>query len=487
MELYNLTIHETHELLKNREVSVIDVVKSVFDRIDNVEDKIGSYITLCRKEAIKKAEHIQSEYMKRGSTTPLSGIPMCLKDIMCTKGVKTTCASKMLENFVPPYDSTVSSKLSDAGAILIGKTNMDEFAMGSSTEKSYYKKTHNPWDIERVPGGSSGGSASAVAAGEAFFSLGSDTGGSIRQPSSFCGIVGMKPTYGTVSRYGVVSIASSLDHIGPMTKDVTDAALVLNAIAGHDGFDATSANVKHPDFTKSLINDVKRLKIGVPKEYMGNGIDIQVRQAIYGALETLRAEGAEYEEISLPMSEYAIPSYYIICGCEASSNLAKFDGIRYGYCAKEYSDIDELYKNSRSEGFGSEVKRRIMLGTYVLGENYYEKYYVKSMKIRTLIKREFENALEKYDVIVTPVSPTTAFKFGEKSKSDIQMYMEDLCTVSANIAGVPAITVPCGFDDEGLPIGLQIIGKAFDESTLIRTAYTFEQNTEFHNARAQIK
>lgn len=486
MELHNLTIHEAGELLKKKTISVVELVKSTLNRIDEVEPKIGSYISVYRNEAIKKADEIQARYDRGELSSPLLGIPMALKDNICTKNIKTTCASKMLENFVPPYDATVASRLYDAGTILVGKTNMDEFAMGSSTEKSYFKKTSNPWDTDRVPGGSSGGSSAAVAAGEAFFSIASDTGGSIRQPAGFCGVVGMKPTYGTISRYGLVASASSLDTVGTMTKDVTDLALVMNCIAGYDEMDSTSANIKHPDFTKSLINDVKGLKIGVPKEYMGEGIEPDVRKAILDALETLEKLGAQYEEISLPMAEYALPVYYVISACEASSNLARFDGIKYGYCTDKFSDLNDMYRKTRSEGFGAEVKRRIILGTHLLGGECYEKYYVKAMQARTLIMQDFERAFEKYDLLVTPISPNTAFKLGEKFENPLEMYLTDLCTVCVNIAGKPALTVPCGFDTKGLPIGIQFVGRDFAENTLIQTAYTFEQNTEFHKKRPKL-
>lgn len=486
MELFNLTAHELVDLFRKKEVSVVEATKSVFARIKNTEPKIGSFITLCEEEALKKAEKVQAKYGRGEAMSPLAGVPMALKDNMCTKGIKTTCASRMLHNFVPPYNATVAARLEDADAILTGKTNMDEFAMGSSTERSYFKETKNPWDLERVPGGSSGGSAAAVAARQVFFSLGSDTGGSIRQPAALCGVVGMKPTYGTVSRYGLVAFASSLDQIGPLTRDVTDLALVMNAISGHDPMDGTSADVRHPDFTKSLVNDVKGLKIGVPKEYMGEGISEDARKAVFSAIDTFKRLGAEYEEMSLPMAKYALPAYYIISSAEASSNLARYDGIKYGHRAEKYTDLLDLYNQTRSEGFGAEVKRRIMIGTYALSAGYYDAYYKKALQVRTLVKNGFDRAFEKFDVIITPATPATAFKSGEKSDNPIEMYLEDICTVSVNIAGLPGLVIPCGFDGKGLPIGMQLIGKAFDESTLIRAAYTFEQNTDFHKRVPEI-
>lgn len=486
MELFNLTAHELVDLFRKKEVSVVEATKSAFERIEKIEPKIQSFITLCKEEALEKAEKVQEKYDRGEAVFPLAGVPMALKDNICTKGIKTTCASKMLHNFVPPYDATVTARLEEADTVLTGKTNMDEFAMGSSTERSYFKKTKNPWDLERVPGGSSGGSAASVAARQVFFSLGSDTGGSIRQPASLCGVIGMKPTYGTVSRYGVIAFASSLDQIGPLTRDVTDLAIVMNVISGHDSMDGTSANIKHPDFTKSLVNDVKGLRIGVPKEYMGEGISEDARKAVLSAIDTLKRLGAEYEEISLPMAKYALPAYYIISSAETSSNMARYDGIKYGYRAEKYTDLLDLYNQTRSEGFGAEVKRRIIIGTYALSAGYYDAYYKKALQVRTLIKNDFDRAFEKYDVIITPATPTTAFKFGEKSEDPIEMYFEDMCTVSVNIAGLPALVMPCGFDGKGLPIGMQFIGKAFDESTLIRAAYTFEQNTDFHKRMPEI-
>lgn len=486
MELYNLTAHEIRDKLGKKEISVPEVTKSYIDRIKKVEAKINSYVTVCEDLAMERAQEVQKQFDAGEDMPALAGVPMGLKDLICTKGIKTTCSSKMLYNFVPPYDATVTEKLNQERTVLLGKMNMDEFAMGSSTENSHFKQTRNPWDLERVPGGSSGGSAAAVAADEAVFSLGSDTGGSIRLPAAFCGVVGMKPTYGAVSRFGIVAFASSLDQIGPLTKDVTDCALVMNAIAGHDPHDTTSANIDYPDYTKALINSVKGLKIGLPKEYFGEGINPEVRKAVEQSVELLKQLGAEYEEFSLPITEYALPAYYLISSAEASSNLARYDGVKYGYRAEKYSDLIDLYRQSRSEGFGPEVKRRIMIGTYALSAGYYDAYYKKALQVRTLIKRGFDEAFKKYDVIITPVSPTTAFKIGEKADDPLEMYLSDICTVSVNIAGLPGMVVPCGYDSKNLPVGLQLIGKPFDESTLIRTAYTFEQNTDWHKKRPDL-
>lgn len=486
MELYNLTAHELSDMIKNKEISAVELTKAQLDRIEKVDQKVESYITVCHDEALKKAEEIQKKIDSGEINSPLAGIPMAIKDNICTKGVTTTCASRMLYNFVPPYNATVVEKLNSQGAVLVGKVNLDEFAMGGSTENSYFKKTKNPWDLERVPGGSSGGSAAAVAAGEAVFALGSDTGGSIRQPASFCGVVGMKPTYGRVSRFGLVAFASSLDQIGPLTKDVTDCALVLNAITGHDPMDSTSADIEFPDYTKSLINDVKGMKIGIPEEYIGEGLNPEVKNAVMNAVKVFEQLGAQCETFSLPVTEYAIPAYYLISSAEASSNLARYDGIKYGFRAEKYTDLLDLYKQTRSEGFGTEVKRRIMLGTYALSSGYYDAYYKKAQQVRTLIKNGFDKAFEKYDVIIGPTAPTTAYKIGEKVNNPLEMYLGDIYTVSVNIAGLPGMVIPCGMDSKGLPVGLQLIAKAFDEATLLRAAYTFEQNTEFHKNRADI-
>ncbi|WAM31129.1 Asp-tRNA(Asn)/Glu-tRNA(Gln) amidotransferase subunit GatA [Caldicellulosiruptor naganoensis] len=481
--LYKLTAHEAIDLIKKKEVKCQEVVESVLERIKQVEDKVKSYITITEQEALENAKKIDEKIAKGEDVGMLYGLPIALKDNLCTNGIKTTCASKILYNFVPPYDATVVKKLKENNMTLLGKLNMDEFAMGSSTENSAFHTTRNPWDLERVPGGSSGGSAAAVAADEAFFTLGSDTGGSIRQPASLCGVVGMKPTYGRVSRFGLVAFASSLDQIGPLTKDVEDCALAMNIICGHDPYDATSAPVDVPDFTKALVNDVKGLKIGVPREYMEKGINDEVKKAVEKALELLKSLGADYEEFSIPIVEYALPTYYIIASSEASSNLARYDGIKYGYRTQNYEDLIDLYKKTRSEGFGPEVKRRIMLGTYALSAGYYDAYYKKGLQVRTLIKQAFDEAFQKYDVIITPTSPTTAFKIGERISNPLEMYMSDICTVPVNIAGLPAISIPCGFDSNGLPIGLQIIGKAFDEETILRVAYTYEQNSGHKNLK----
>ncbi len=486
MELYELTAHELSQLIKNRKTSSVEITQSVIDRIEKVDSQIGSYITVCKEEALKKAREVQEKIDSGAIKSPLAGIPMALKDNICTEGIKTTCASRMLNNFIPPYNSTVAKKLDEAGAVLLGKLNMDEFAMGGSTENSSFFKTKNPWDLERVPGGSSGGSAAAVAANEAVFALGSDTGGSIRQPASFCGVVGIKPTYGAVSRFGLVAFASSLDQIGPLTKDVTDCALVLNAITGHDSMDSTSVRTDYPDYTKALLNNVKGLKIGIPKEYMGEGLNEEVKKAVLNALEVFRKSGAEVEEFSLPITEYSIPAYYLISSAEASSNLARYDGVKYGYRAEKYTDLLDLYRQTRSEGFGSEVKRRIMLGTYALSSGYYDAYYKKALQVRTLIMQGFGEAFKKYDFILGPTAPTTAYKIGEKADNPLEMYLGDIYTASVNIAGLPGLVVPCGFDGNNLPIGLQLIGKPFDESMLLRAGYTFEQNTDFHLRKPEI-
>ena len=473
-------------MLKKKEVTSTEITKSVIERIDSVEDKVESYITKTYENALETAAKVDAKIAAGEELAPLEGIPAGIKDNICTKDIKTTCASKMLYNFEPPYDAFVMKKLNGINTPVLGKLNMDEFAMGSSTENSYFKKTHNPFDLNKVPGGSSGGSAACVSADEAIFALGSDTGGSIRQPASFCGVVGLKPTYGLVSRFGLVAFASSLDQIGPLTKDVTDSAMVLNAIAGHDKYDSTSFDIKHPDYTKALVNDAKGLKIGVPEDYVGDGINPDVKKAILNAIETYKALGAEVEYFKLAASKYALPAYYIISSAEASSNLARYDGIKYGYRTENFTDITSLYKQTRSEGFGSEVKRRIMLGTYALSSGYYDAYYKKAQQVRTIIRNDFENAFEKYDIILTPTAPTTAFTIGEKTTDPLQMYLEDICTVSINIASVPAMSLPCGFDSNGMPVGMQLIGRAFGEETIFKAAYTFEQNTDFHKQRPNL-
>lgn len=480
MQLYELTAHELHEKLKQGEITSVELTKSVFDRIQASENDIKAYITLTEELAMEQAAEADKLFKKGNDLPALTGIPVAIKDLICTRGVLTTCASKILANFVSPYDATVMQKLHSQHTVMVGKTNMDEFAMGSSTENSSYFNTKNPWNLETIPGGSSGGSAAATAADEAICALGSDTGGSIRQPAALCGVVGMKPTYGRVSRYGLVAFASSLDQIGPITKDVTDCALMMNAICGHDLMDSTSVDVPVPDFTKSLINDVKGLKLGIPKEYFIEGMDKEVEQSIRDAISLLESLGAEIIEVSLPHTEYAVATYYIIAPAEASANLARYDGVRYGFRGEDAADLFEMYKKSRSQGFGSEVKRRIMLGTYALSSGYYDAYYLKAQKVRTLIKQDFDKVFESVDIVVTPTSPTPAFKMGEKVDDPLQMYLSDIFTISCNLSGLPGVSIPCGFSSDGLPIGLQIIGPPFAEEKLLQVAYTFEQNTDYH-------
>lgn len=478
MNLYELSVEKASKMLKDKEISSVELTNAMLDRIDEKDKSIEGYITVAKENALNSAK-LADENIKNGGISPLTGVCASVKDNICTDKILTTCASKMLYNFVPPYDATVVKKLKAQGSVIIGKTNMDEFAMGSSTETSYFKKTKNPHDLAKVPGGSSGGSAAVVAADEAIFALGSDTGGSIRQPSAFCGVVGLKPTYGLVSRFGLVAFASSLDQIGPITKNVTDSAVVLNAIAGYDKMDSTSADEKTDDYTKSLGESVKGLKIGIPKEYIGEGIQKEVKDAIMSAAKVYESLGAEIFEFSLPMTKYALPAYYIMSSAEASSNLARFDGVRYGYRAENYTDLTDMYLKTRSEGFGSEVKRRIMLGTYALSAGYYDAYYKKAQQARTLIRNSFAEAFDKFDVILTPTTPTTAFEIGKNITDPITMYLNDICTVSVNIAGLPAISIPCGYDKTNMPIGLQLIAKPFAENTLFKTAYAFEQNTDF--------
>ena len=478
MEITELTVHELMDKLSKNEITSEEITKAYIDRINDKEQDIKSFISLTTEEAIEKARTIDDK-RKNGQASNYAGIPIGIKDNICTKGVKTTCASKMLENFISPYDATVVEKLNNEDIFSLGKLNMDEFAMGSSTEYSYFNKTRNPWNLNKVPGGSSGGSAAAVAANLVPWALGSDTGGSIRQPASLCGVVGLKPTYGLVSRYGLVAFASSLDQIGPITKDVKDAALLLNIIAGHDERDTTSAQVDKKDYTKNLKNDIKGLKIGVPKEYFGEGINPEVKEKINKAIEQYKEMGATIEEFSLDIADYALASYYIIACAEASSNLGRFDGIRYGYRSKNAETLKDIYINSRSEGFGSEVKRRIILGTYVLSSGYYDAYYKKAQKVRTLVKNEFAKAFEKYDVLLTPTSPVVAFNIGEKSNNPLEMYLADICTVSVNIAGLPGISIPCGVDKDGMPIGMQLIGNYFQEEKILNAAYKYEQAIKF--------
>ena len=481
MKLNEMNIQELRLLLDNREVSVKDVLDDVYRRIEAVEDKVKAFITVTPDEAYKLAEQAQESIISNRMSL-LSGIPVAVKDNMCTKGILTTCASKILHNFIPPYESTVTATLKKQSYVLVGKTNLDEFAMGSSTENSGYHTSRNPWNLECVPGGSSGGSAAAVAAGECIAAIGSDTGGSIRQPASLCGVVGLKPTYGRVSRYGLVAFASSLDQIGPITKDVSDAAAMLTVIAGHDPLDSTSAPVDTPDYANSLGKDIRGLRIGIPKEFFIEGIDKDVAEAVHCAIQKIESLGATAVEVSLPHTGYATAAYYILATSEASSNLARYDGVKYGFRAPG-KDLIDMYMNTRAKGFGPEVKRRIMLGTYALSSGYYDAYYKKAQQVRTLIKNDFEDAFKKADVIVTPTSPSPAFKVGEKAEDPLQMYLSDIFTISVNLAGVPGISIPCGFSKGNLPIGLQIIGKHFDEETLLKTAYAYEQSTEWHTRR----
>ncbi len=477
--LHKLTAHELHKKLMNKEVSAVELCKNVFERIGVVEEKVKAYLSLTEEPALSMANEVDEKIKAGNDISHLSGIPTAIKDNMCTKGVKTTCASKILENFIPSYSSTAVKRLFNEDIVMLGKTNMDEFAMGSSTENSAFWITSNPWNLKTVPGGSSGGSAAAVAADEAVFALGSDTGGSIRQPASLCGVVGMKPTYGLVPRYGLIAFASSLDQIGPITKDVTDCALILNAICGKDLMDSTSLDTEIPDYTRALTADIKGLKIGVPKEFMGEGIDAKVKKLVNDALKIFEKMGAVIEEVSLPHVDAALSAYYLIAPAEASSNLARFDGVRYGHRTKQkVENMVDMYSKTRAEGFGDEVKRRIMLGTYALSAGYYEAYYNQAQKVRTLIVDDFNRVFEKYDVLVSPTSPTVAFKVGEKFENPLKMYMSDICTIPANLAGIPGISIPCGLAD-GLPVGLQIMGKTLDEMTVLRTAYAFEQEFGF--------
>jgi aspartyl-tRNA(Asn)/glutamyl-tRNA(Gln) amidotransferase subunit A len=477
VKLYNLGIEEARAAIDKGDASSAELTKAVFERIEAVENKVGSYVTLTKENAI--AGSVET------GEGPLAGIPVAIKDNICTEGVKTTCSSRILENFVPAYESTVTRKLGEQGYILTGKTNLDEFAMGSSCENSAFIRTKNPWDLERVPGGSSGGSAAAVAADECIAALGSDTGGSIRQPAAFCGVVGLKPTYGRVSRYGLVAFASSFDQIGPVTKNVKDSAILMNAIAGHDIYDSTSADVPVPDFTSPLGQDIKGMKIGVPSEFFIEGMDREVEVSVKEAIKKIESLGAEPVEISMPHTGYAVAAYYILATSEASSNLARYDGVRYGL-RKGGEDLVDMYMKTREEGFGAEVKRRIILGTYALSSGYYDAYYKKAQQVRTLIMRDFEKAFSMVDVIVTPTTPTPAFRAGEKTEDPLQMYLSDIFTISVNLAGVPGISVPCGFASGDLPIGLQIIGKHFDEESVLKTAYAYEQATEWHRRKPKL-
>ena len=475
MDLYKKTAAELHKLLQSKEISAAELTKNIFARIDEKESDIGAYLEITKAQAEETAKIVDEKISRGEKISALEGIPCAIKDNICTKGIKTTCASKILENFVPPYDATVITKLKSQNPVFVGKVNLDEFAMGGSTENSAYKVTKNPHDLERVPGGSSGGSAAAVAAGEAIFALGSDTGGSIRQPASFCGVVGLKPTYGRVSRYGLVAYASSLDQIGPLTRDVTDCATVLNAIAGHDEMDSTSTNAEVPDFTKSLVADVKNLKIGLPKEYFVKGIDSEVEKAVKDAAKVFESLGAEISEISLPHTEFAISTYYLIAPAEAATNLERYDGVSYG-ARVDGVDVVEMMTNTRTAKFGEEVKRRILIGNYALSAGYYDAYYLKALKVRTLIQKDFTDAFKNVDVILAPTAPTAAFKIGEMISDPLKMYLQDVCTVPLNLAGLPGISVPCGFTKNNLPIGFQLIGKALDEETILKAAFTYEQN-----------
>jgi len=481
MDITELTVHELQEMLKNKQLTITEINEAYVKRINEKEPDVQAFITGLTDEAKEQSKKIQERIDNGEKIGDLAGIPIGIKDNICTKGIKTTCASKMLENFVAPYDATVMNRINAKKMITLGKLNMDEFAMGSSTEHSNFKETKNPWDLSRVPGGSSGGSAAAVAANMVPWALGTDTGGSIRQPASLCGVVGLKPTYGLVSRYGVVAFASSLDQVGTFTKDVQDCAMLLNVISGHDEMDSTSIDVDEKDYTKSLQKDIKGLKIGIPKEFYGEGINPEVKDSLETAIAKYKEMGAEVEQFSLDIAQYSLATYYIIACAEASSNLGRYDGIRYTYRSPEAKTLKDVFKKSRSEAFGAEVKRRIILGTYVLSSGYYDAYYKKAQQVRTLVMNEFNKAFEKYDVIVTPTSPTTAFKIGEKSTNPMEMYLADICTVSVNIAGLPAISIPCGVDSQGLPIGMQIIGNKFEEETILKAAYAYEQETNFRS------
>lgn len=485
MSLFDYTLSEIHNKMNDGELSPTDLVDQAFKTIHERDNLVGAYLTLDEEKARATARRLDDQLNAGGERGLLFGLPVGLKDNIVTEGLRTTCASQFLSNFNPVYDATVTKKLRHADSVILGKLNMDEFAMGGSNENSSFHPVRNPWNLDYVPGGSSGGSAASVAAGEAYFTLGSDTGGSIRQPASYCGVVGLKPTYGLVSRFGLVAFASSLDQIGPITKNVEDSAYALQAIAGYDSMDSTSANVTVPDYLSALTGDIKGLRIAVPKEYMGEGVDPQVKEKIMDALKVLEGLGAVWEEVSLPHTEYAVATYYLLASSEASSNLARFDGVRYGVRAENPANLLDLYHESRSQGFGPEVKRRIMLGTYALSSGYYDAYYLKAQKVRTLIKRDFDQVFEKYDIIIGPTAPTTAFKLGSQVDNPLTMYLNDILTIPVSLAGVPAVSIPCGFAD-GMPVGMQIIGKAFDESTMLRVAHAFEQNTDHHTKRPNV-
>ena len=479
MDIMSLTAVETGKKIKDGEISVREVVNAAFARIDKVESDVHSYVTTDRERALKRADEVQRMINTGVLTGPLAGVPVAIKDNMCTEGLRTTCSSRILENFQPTFTAEAVKNLEKAGAVIIGKTNMDEFAMGSTTETSYYGETKNPWNLNHVPGGSSGGSCAAVAAEECAYALGSDTGGSIRQPSSFCGVVGIKPTYGTVSRYGLIAYGSSLDQIGPIAKDVADCATILETIASYDPKDSTSVKRETYDFTSALVEDVKGLRIGIPNDYFGEGLDAEVKAQIFKAIKVLEEKGAVVERFDLSLVKYAIPAYYVIASAEASSNLSRFDGVKYGYRTTGYTDLHNMYKKTRSEGFGAEVKRRIMLGSFVLSSGYYDAYYLKALRTKALIKEAFDKAFAKYDVIVAPAAPTTAPELGKSLNDPIQMYLGDIYTIAVNLAGLPGISIPVGTDAKGLPIGMQIIGNCFDENTIIRAAYTFEKTGSY--------
>ncbi len=485
MDLHHFTIHELHLLLKEKKCSSEEITRSVFERIRKVEPKVHSYVTLTEEIALKQAKKAD-ERIREKDFPPLLGIPIGIKDNFLTEGIPTTCASKILANYLPPYNGTAVQRLLDQGAVVVGKLNMDEFAMGSSNETSAVGTARNPWDLERIPGGSSGGSAAAVTAGECIAATGTDTGGSIRLPAALTNTVGLKPTYGRVSRYGIIAFASSLDQVGPITKDVTDCAMMLQAMAGHDPRDSTSLNLPVPDYQKTLSRDVSGWKIGIPKEYFIDGLDPEISASLNEAMKTFKKMGAECLEVSLPHTDYGVPTYYILATAEASSNLARYDGVRYGYRNQEAKDLIQLYQKSRSEGFGPEVKRRIMLGTYVLSSGYYDAYYLRGQKARTLIRQDFEKAFEKCDVLLTPVSPTAAWKVGEKLDDPLKMYLSDIFTINVNLAGLPGISLPCGFTRSGLPIGMQLIGKHFEEEKILRAAFSYEQATEWHMRRPKL-
>jgi len=483
MNLHELTIHDAHQLLKNKTLSAVELTRAVLDRIAAVDEKIGAYLAVTAETALKQAQAADAAFAT-GKVSPLTGIPLGIKDLICTRGLPTTCASRILEGFVPPYSATVMEKLEQAGAVMVGKLNMDEFAMGSSTENSGFQPTRNPWDLSRIPGGSSGGSAAAVAADMCLGALGSDTGGSIRQPASHCGVVGMKPTYGRVSRFGLVAFASSLDQIGPLAKDVTDCALLMNTICGYDPKDSTSVPQAVPDFTSSLEDGLEGVTIGIPKEYQtSGGLDAEVSAAVSRAVDTITDQGAACVEVSLPHTEFAVAAYYVIAPSEASSNLARYDGVKYGFRDADAGALIPMYRRTRSKGFGSEVQRRIILGTYALSAGYYDAYYKKASQVRTLIMEDFKNSFRQCDVILSPVAPTPAFKIGEKADDPLTMYLSDIFTLSANLAGIPGMSIPCGFSSQGLPIGLQLMGNHLNEAVLLKVAYNFEKATDFHRQK----